>query len=124
MRRALVLATVVALAAVSTAGAASITFRDTVPTGESRSITVSAQSRIAFEVVLRVPATGRTQLFLQGRRAPRGGPLIDTRTYRCPRTGAFRICRARYEALPPGTYTWRARRVAGPAGPIVLTVRW
>lgn len=123
MRLVAVLAAV-ALVLPVTAAAASVTYRDTIPAGKSGQVAVTARSAASFEVVLRVPATGRTQLFLGGRGAPRGGPLIDTATSACPRSGAIRVCRGRYEPLPTGTYTWRIRRVSGTPASVALTVRW
>lgn len=124
MRYVLVLAAAAALVLPTAAGAESVTYRDAVPQGQSGRVSVTARSAASFQVVLRVPAAGRTQLFLSGAKAPRGGPLIDTRTYGCTRAGATRVCRAAYEALPAGTYTWRIHRVSGRAAPTTLTVRW
>ncbi|MFO7572234.1 MAG: hypothetical protein R6W48_06490 [Gaiellaceae bacterium] len=115
---------VAALVTTSQAAAGSITFRDRIAAGDSRSVALATPTGVSFEVVLRAPALGRTQLLLLGAKAPRGGPLIDTRSYRCPRSGAARVCKARYEALPAGSYTWRVKRVSGAAGPVSLTVRW
>jgi len=117
-------AALVVLALPSQASAGSITYRDRVPAGEARSVSLAVRSATAFEVVLQVPRTGRTQLFLSGAKAPRGGPLIDTRSYRCPRAGPRRTCRAAYESLPAGTYVFRVRRVSGETGPVSLTIRW
>jgi hypothetical protein len=122
--RIVVVAIAAALVLPVTAGAAIVTYRDTIPTGASGRVAVTARSAASFQVVLRVPATGRTQLFLAGRDAPRGGPLIDTATSACPRSGAVRVCRASYEPLPAGTYTWRVRRASGAPAAVTLTVRW
>jgi hypothetical protein len=122
--RSLVAVAVTALLLPATAAAASVTYRDTIPTGASGRVSLTARSAASFEVILRVPAAGRTQLFLTGKRAPKGGPLIDTATSSCPRAGAVRVCRARYEPLPAGTYTWRVRRASGSPAAVVLTVRW
>jgi hypothetical protein len=115
---------VAALVLPATVSAASVTYKDTIEAGTSGRVSVTARSSASFEVMLRVPAAGRTQLFLAGARAPKGGPLIDTATTACPRSGAVRICRGRYEPLPAGTYTWRVRRTSGAPAAVVLTVRW
>ena len=125
-----VLVLVVALAAalvVSSAGAApaaKISFADVVQPGRSLSLSVSTHAAESFGVILRVPRQGRAQLFLTGRNAPRGGPLMDTRTYACKRTARSRFCRATYEPLPRGVYRWRVRWLGFDPANIELTVRW
>jgi len=62
-----------------------------------------AEARVeAFRVVLRVPTQGRARLFLTGTTAPRGGPLIDTKTFACEGAAGSLYCRAAYEPLPEG----------------------
>ena len=58
-------------------------YEDTIKSGTSSSITITTQKPAAFRVLLRVPTQGRAKLFLLGRKAPKGGPLIDTKTYGC-----------------------------------------
>lgn len=117
-------ALLVALATVPAATAASITLRDKVPAGESRTLTIAARTPVSVEVVLRVPATGRTLLFLEGPAVRRKRLVIDTRSSRCARARGFRVCRARYRDLRAGSYTWRVRRAAGTTAAVVLTIRW
>lgn len=124
MRLAVIVAVSVSLLLPATVTAASVTYRDTIARGKTGQVSVTARSAAAFAVSLRVPANGRTQLFLLGAKAPRGGPLLDTATTACPRNGTIRICSGRYETLPAGTYTWRVKRVSGASANVVLTVRW
>jgi hypothetical protein len=60
----------------------------------------------------------------RGRRAPRGGPLIDTKTYACEGAAGSFYCRAAYEPLPRGTYRWRIRWLGAKPAHVELTVRW
>lgn len=125
MRLAVVVAAVtVSLLLPATVTAASVTFRDTIATGKTGQVSVTTRSAAAFAVSLRVPASGRTQLFLLGAKAPKGGPLLDTATTSCPRNGTTRICSGRYEPLPAGTYVWRVKRVSGASANVALSVRW
>jgi hypothetical protein len=101
-----------------------IFFEDTVPAGKSSSVTIRTHKAASFRVLLRVPTQGRAQLFLSGRNAPRGGPLIDTKTHACEGAAGSFYCRAAYEPLPKGTYTWRIRWLGGRAAHVELTVRW
>ena len=117
-------ATLVALAVVATAMAASVTYNDAVSVGKPVSVTVKTYGPTAFKVLLRVQTQGRTQLFLTGKNAPKGGALIDTKTYACEGAAGSYYCKASYEALPAGTYTWRIVRVSGPKENTTLTVRW
>lgn len=133
MRSAVVLAVVLAL--VGPTGALSALTRtvfveDSLPSGTSTSVTIQTRRAAAFRVVLRVPTAGRARLFLTGKHAPKGGALIDTRTSRCDGAAGSFYCKASYEPLPAGTYTWRVSWVSaqqsGPKLPahIELTVRW
>ena len=74
--------------------------------------------------MLRVSTQGRTQLFLTGKHAPKGGPLIDTKTYACEGAAGSFYCKAAYESLPAGTYIWKIVRVAGAKEPVTLTLKW
>ena len=73
---------------------------------------------------------GTREALLLGKNAPKGGPLIDTKTYACDGAAGSFYCKASYEPLPKGTYTWRITWVsiaeAGPKMPahVELTVRW
>lgn len=116
-----VLALTVAAAALA---AANVTYNDSVRVGKPVSITVRTYGPTAFKVLLRVQTQGRTQLFLAGKNAPKGGPLIDTKTYACEGAAGSYYCKASYDPLPAGTYTWRIVRVSGPKEVTTLTVRW
>jgi hypothetical protein len=126
MRRLAVLpAAVLVLAVTAAAWAASnVTYNDSVSVGKPVSITVRTYRPTAFTVLLRVRTIGRTQLFLTGKHAPKGGALIDTKTYACDGAAGSFYCKGSYDALPAGTYTWRIVRVSGPPEPTTLTLRW
>ena len=115
--------TAVAIPAVALA-AGKVFFEDTVPAGKSSSITIRTHKAASFRVVLRVPTQGRGQLFLSGKTAPKGGPLIDTKTYACEGAAGSFYCKASYEPLPAGTYTWRIRWLGKKPAHVELTVRW
>ncbi len=103
-----------------------IYFQDQVPSGGSSSVTITTHHASAFSVLLRVPTTGRAKLFLLGKHAPTGGPLIDTKTYKCDGAAGSWYCKGSYEPLPRGTYTWKIGWVGKPkaAAHVELTVRW
>jgi hypothetical protein len=124
--RPLVIAVVAAALALPAAAEAAgrVFFEDTIPAGKSSSVTVTTHKRATFRVLLRAPTQGRAQLFLRGRNAPRGGPLIDTKTYACEGAAGSFYCRAAYEPLPKGTYTWQIRWLGRSAAYVELTVRW
>ncbi len=132
MRRLMLLVAVgAALAVPATALAAGkLYFEDTVPSGSSSSVTIQTHRAAAFKVLLRVPTQGRAKLFLLGKTAPKGGALIDTKTYACDGAAGSFYCKGSYEPLPKGTYTWRITWTsivrAGPRMPahVELTVRW
>jgi hypothetical protein len=111
-------------------GPAKVYFEDTVPSGSSSSVTIQTHRAAAFKVLLRVPTAGRAKLFLIGKTAPKGGALIDTKTYACDGAAGSFYCKGSYEPLPKGTYTWRITWVSmqkhGPKMPahVELTVRW
>jgi hypothetical protein len=111
-------------------GPAKVYFEDTVPSGSSSSVTIQTHRAAAFKVLLRVPTAGRAKLFLIGKTAPKGGALIDTKTYACDGAAGSFYCKGSYEPLPKGTYTWRLTWVSmakhGPKMPahVELTVRW
>ena len=103
---------------------AKVTYEDTVPRGGTGQVSVTTRKAASFRVVLQVPTQGRARLYLLGAKAPKGGPLIDTKTYGCGvATGSF-YCRGAYEPLPAGTYTFRIRWSGPIAAPVTLTVRW
>ena len=121
----MLLVTVAAAIAVPAAAAKGrVVLEDTVPAGKSSSVTITTHKRTSFSLVLRVPTQGRAQLFLSGKTAPRGGPLIDTKTYRCEGAAGSFYCRASYEPLPKGTYRWRIRWLGPRPAHVELTVRW
>jgi hypothetical protein len=126
-----VLLVVLAVPATAVAsGPSKVYFEDTVPAGSSSSVTIQTHRAAAFKVLLRVPTQGRAKLFLLGKTAPKGGALIDTKTYACDGAAGSFYCKGSYEPLPKGTYTWRITWTsivrAGPRMPahVELTVRW
>jgi hypothetical protein len=129
--RALVLLAVVAVAIAIPATALAalkgkVFFEDTVPSGKTTSVVIVAHRHPAFQVLLRVPTAGRAKLYLLGKNAPKGGPLIDSKTSGCDGAAGSFYCKASYESLPVGTYTWRLRWVGLQNMPahVELTVRW
>jgi hypothetical protein len=117
------LALVLALPAVAHAKGR-IFFEDTIPRGAASSVTITTHGPASFGVLLRVPTQGRAKLFLTGTNAPKGGPLIDTKTYACEGAAGSFYCRASYEPLPKGRYTWRIAWTGRRAAHVELTVRW
>ncbi len=77
-------------------------------------------------MLLRVPTAGRAKLFLLGKTAPKPGLLIDTKTFACQGAAGSFFCKASYEPLPKGKYTWKIAWVGTPKKPahVELTVRW
>jgi len=99
-------------------------FEDTIPRGKSSAVTITTHKATSFRVVLRVPTQGRARLFLTGKNAPKGGPLIDTKTSACEGAAGSFYCRASYEPLPKGTYTWSISWAGTKPAHVELTVRW
>jgi hypothetical protein len=125
VRRALLIVVAAATIAAPTALAKGrLFFEDTVRAGKSTWVEMSTHRPASFRVVLRVPTQGRAQLFLSGKTAPRGGPLIDTKTYACEGAAGSFYCRAAYEPLPKGSYRWRIRWLGAKPAHVELTVRW
>ena len=125
MRRLLAtVAVATALAVPAVALGASVTYDDTAAVGKPVTLTVMTHRAAAFRVLLRVRTVGRTRLFLVGKHAPKGGPLIDTKTYACDGAAGSFYCKAAYEPLPAGTYTWKVVRVSGAGEPVTLTLKW
>jgi len=122
---------VIALPATALAvGPGKVFFEDTVPSGSSSSVTIVTHRPAAFKVLLRVPTAGKAKLFLLGKKAPKGGPLITTSntapSSACQGAAGSFYCKGSYEALPKGTYTWRITWAGKPKAPahVELTVRW
>jgi hypothetical protein len=120
---------VVTLAAVAfpaAAGAGKIYLEDTLPKVSSTQVTVTVRKAAAFNILLRTSTQGRTKLFLLGKHAPKGGALIDTKTYACDGAAGSFYCKGSYEALPRGTYTFRVVYAGTTSQPahVELTVRW
>ena len=111
---------------VALAAGGKVAFEDTVPSGKSSSVTIQTHKAASFSVRMRVPTAGRAKLFLLGKNAPKGGPLIDTKTFGCQGAAGSFICSASYEPLPKGKYTWKIAWVGTPKKPahVELTVRW
>ena len=105
-------------------------FEDSVPSGSSSSVTIVTHRAASFRVLLRVPTAGRARLYLLGKHAPKGGPLIRTSntapTSGCEGAAGSFYCRASFEPLPRGVYTWRVTWRGAPPAPahVELTVRW
>lgn len=114
---------------------AKVFFADSIPSGSSSSVTIVTHRSASFRVLLRVPTAGKAKLFLLGKHAPKGGPLLQTsntstNSSGCQGAAGSFYCKASYEPLPKGTYTWRVTWRStvqqGPKQPahVELTVRW
>jgi hypothetical protein len=95
-----------------------------VTTGNSVQVSIVVRKSASFSVLLRTRTVGRTKLFLTGKRAPKGGPLLDTATTRCDGAAGSYYCKGSFEPLPAGRYTFRVVRPSGFGTHIELTVRW
>lgn len=128
MRRVVVLvAAAAALALPGLARAGKAVFADTLPRNGATGVSFTVQRPAAFRILLRTSTLGRTRLYLLGAHAPKGGPLIDTKTARCDGAAGSWYCRGSYEPLPAGTYTFRivfSSSVPQSPGGFELTVRW
>lgn len=113
-----------ALAVPGAASAGSVHLEQFVSTGGTVQVTVVVRKAASFSVLLRTRTVGRTKLFLIGKRAPKGGPLVDTATTRCDGAAGSFYCKGSFEPLPPGTYTFRVVRPSGFGTHIELTVSW
>ena len=112
------------LPAAALAAGGRIFFEDTVPAGKSSYVRFNTHKAASFRVLLRVPTQGRGQLYLLGKHAPKGGPLIDTKTFDCEGAAGSFFCKAAYEPLPKGTYAWRIRWLGKQPAHVELTVHW
>ena len=92
--------------------------------GSSVEVSIVVRKAASFSVLLRTRTIGRTQLVLLGKHAPKGGPLLDTATTACDGAAGSFYCKASFEPLPPGMYTFRVRRPSGGGTTIELTVSW
>ena len=102
-------------------------FEDTIPSGKSSSVTFTVHKAASFRVLLHVPTAGRAKLFLLGKNAPKGGPLIktsNTAPTSCQGAAGSFYCKASYEPLPKGTYTWRIAWKGQQPAHVELTLRW
>jgi hypothetical protein len=125
-RCAVILALAVAVAFPAVAGAGKIYLDESMPRVSSTQVTVTVRRPAAFKILMRTSTQGRTKLFLLGKHAPKGGPLIDTKTYACEGAAGSLYCKGSYEPLPAGAYTFRVVRAGATAQPahLELTVRW
>ena len=118
---------VAAFAFPAVAGAGKIVLTDTMPRFSSTKVSVTVRKAAAFRVLMRTSTQGRTKLFLLGKHAPKGGPLIDTKTYACHGRGRLALsARGTTRRCRAGTYTFRvvyAGRTPAKAH-LELTVRW
>ena len=112
------------LALPAAAGAGSVDLRQHVGPQGTVQVTVVVRRSASFSILLRTRTQGRTQLFLLGKNAPKGGALMDTATTACEGAAGSFYCSGSYEPLPPGTYTFRVKRASGPGANVELTVRW
>ena len=99
-------------------------YEDTLPAHGAGTVSLTVRAPAAFRILLRTSTQGRTRLYLLGKTAPKGGPLIDTKTSGCEGAAGSFYCRGSYEALPKGTYTFRIRRDGAAPTHVELTVRW
>jgi hypothetical protein len=109
------------------AHAGKVVYTDTLPRNGARQVSVTVKKPAAFRILMRTSTQGRTRLYLLGAHAPKGGPLIDTKTYRCDGAAGSWYCKGSYEALPAGTYTFRvvfASSAPTNPGGLELTVNW
>jgi len=113
-----------ALALPGAASAGSVHLEQFVTTGRSVQVSVVVRKPASFSVLLRTRTVGRTQLFLVGKHAPKGGPLLDTATTRCEGAAGSFYCKGSFEPLPPGIYTFRVVRTSGFGAHVELTVGW
>jgi hypothetical protein len=119
-----VVAFALALVLPGAASAGSVHLEQFVTTGKSVQVSVVVRRSASFSVLLRTRTVGRTQLFLIGKHAPKGGPLLDTATTRCDGAAGSFYCKGSFEPLPPGIYTFRVVRPSGFGTHVELTVRW
>ena len=120
----LVVAVLPALLLARGASAAKVVYHETVSEAKPVQVTFTARKAASFSVVLRVPTSGRTRLYLLGKTAPKGGPLIDTKTYACQGAGGSFTCKGAYDPLPQGTYTFRIVWNGQAAAAVALTAKW
>ena len=109
------------------AHAGKVVYTDALPRNGSRQVSVTVKKPAAFRILMRTSTQGRTRLYLLGAHAPKGGPLIDTKTYHCDGAAGSWYCKGSYEALPAGTYTFRvvfASSAPTNPGGLELTVNW
>ena len=91
-----------ALAAARRGERGSVHLEQFVSTGGSVQVSVVVRRAASFSVLLRTRTIGRTQLFLLGTHAPKGGPLIDTATTACDGAAGSYYCNGSFEPLPAG----------------------
>jgi hypothetical protein len=118
------LALAIALVFPVAAGAGSVHLEQHVLSGSNVQVTIVVRKAASFSIRLRTRTTGRTQLFLLGKKAPKGGPLMDTANMACEGAAGSFYCSSAFEPLPPGVYTFKVVRKNGPAANIELSVRW
>ena len=111
------------LAAPGAASAGSVHLEQFVSTGGTVQVSVVVRKAASFSV-LRTRTAGRTQLFVIGKKAPKGGPLVDTATTSCDGAAGSYYCKGSFEPLPAGTYTFRVARPSGFGTHVELTVTW
>lgn len=117
---------VLGLLVATSASAGNIRYANVIGPQGTVQMSVKVFRPAAFHVLLRTSTHGRTRLYLEGRNAPTGGPLMDTRTSGCEGAAGSFYCEGAYEPLPRGTYTFRVeyRGTTPEKAGIELTVRW
>ena len=127
MRRTIVLFATLALAVAASSSAATprkLFYEDMLPAHGAGTVSLTVRGPASFRIVMRTSTQGRTRLYLLGKTAPKGGPLIDTKTHACEGAAGSFYCQGSYEPLPRGTYTFRIRRDGAAPTHVQLTVRW
>ncbi len=127
MKRAFFLSAVIALSTAAAAHAAAprkLFYEDMLPAHGAGTVSLAVRGPAAFRLVLRSSTQGRTRLYLLGKTAPKGGPLLDTKSGGCEGAAGSYYCKGAFEALPRGTYTFRVRRDGSAPAHVELIVRW
>ena len=117
MRRPAAAALVVSALALAVPGAASagsVHLEQFVSTGGTVQVSVVVRKAASFSVLLRTRTVGRTQLFVIGKHAPKGGPLMDTATTACDGAAGLVLLQGLVRAAAAGD-VHVPRRCARPA---------
>src|SRR4029079_7772348 len=96
-----------ALAVPGAASAGSVHLEQFVSTRGTVQVSVAVRRAASFSVLLRTRRAGGTQVFVIGKKAPKGGPLLDTATTACEGAAGSYYCNGSFEPLPAGTHHLR-----------------